>query len=117
MTKKSKIAKNQLFEVEEAKVLTPLEVVDMPATKRKLTPTAIIESLERTVGSSYADQLAANYREAILNEDYETLLAYDKLLLNKLLEVEKQELQVRAGAGITITFTPGSVPGFDEENS
>ena len=116
MTKRSKIAKNQLFEVEEAKVLTPLEVVDMPAKQRKLTPTSIIESLERVVGSSYADQLAANYREAILNEDSETLLAYDKLFLSKLVEAEKQELQVKAG-GVTITFSPGKVPGFDDENS
>lgn len=114
MTKRSKIAKNQLFEVEEAKVLTPLEVIDKPATKRKLTPTVIIESLERVVGSSYADQLAANYREAILNEDYETLLAYDRLFIGKLVEAEKQELQVKAG-GVTITFSSGTVPGFDDD--
>ena len=113
MSKKNKLAKTDLFEVEDAKLLTPLEVVDIPPKARKLTPSAIIESLERVTGESYADRLAANYREAVLNEDAETILAYDRLFIGKLVQEERAEMKVQAG-GVTITFSPGKVEGFDE---
>lgn len=54
-----------------------------PGSTNKLSGQAILESIEKTVGIPYADQLAANYLDTIINNDTALRHQYDKLFLSK----------------------------------
>ena len=54
-------------------------------THNKLSIKSLLAQLNDTVGKPYEQQLAENYREAILSEDRKVIMAYDNLFLSKLL--------------------------------
>jgi hypothetical protein len=59
----------------------------------KLTVKALLAELSDTVGKPYEQQLAENYREAIVAQDRKLIHAYDNLFLSKLL-ADKVDLTV-----------------------
>jgi len=54
-------------------------------TGNKLSVKSLLAQLSDTVGKPYEQQLAENYRDAILSEDRKVIMAYDNLFLSKLL--------------------------------
>lgn len=54
-------------------------------TANKLSIKSLLNQLSDTVGLPYEQQLAQNYKEAILSGDRKIILAYDNLFLSKLL--------------------------------
>ena len=51
----------------------------------KLSAKDILESLDRTLGRPYAEQLADNYRAALLEQDTQLVKEYDRLFLSKVI--------------------------------
>ena len=59
----------------------------------RITLEALMKSIDLQLGHSYADQIAINYREAMLRGDYAGVRDYDKVLLGKLV-ADRQAVEV-----------------------
>ena len=57
----------------------------------KITMDNLLQSLDRRLGVSYAEQIADNYLQAIQREDWSGVRDYDRVLLGKLV-ADKQEI-------------------------
>lgn len=93
-----------------------------PGSTVKLSGQAILASLENSLGKPYAEQLAENYMDTIVNDDTSLRHQYDKLILSKVVadkvEVDlttseelisaKAEAFAEALAAIQARQTPGS---------
>jgi hypothetical protein len=53
----------------------------------------LLANIEARTGVNYAEQLATNYAEAIIREDWKMVNDYDKAFLNKVV-ADKQEIEV-----------------------
>jgi hypothetical protein len=70
-----------------------------PGTHNKLSVKSLLAQLSDTVGIPYEQQLAENYRAAIVNNDTKLIHAYDNLFLSKLL-ADKVSVEVSEDAAI-----------------
>ena len=68
-------------------------------THNKLSVKSLLAQLSDTVGVPYEQQLAENYRAAIVNNDSKLIHAYDNLFLSKLL-ADKVSVEVSEDAAI-----------------
>lgn len=50
---------------------------------QKISGREILESIEQTLGISYAVQIALNYQKVLYSNDNRLLLEYDKMILSK----------------------------------
>lgn len=62
-------------------------------TANKLSVKTLLAQLSDTIGTSYEQQLAENYRDAIVAGDRKVIYAYDNLFMNKLL-ADKVALEI-----------------------
>jgi hypothetical protein len=53
----------------------------------------LLAHIEQKTGTNYAEQLATNYAEAIIREDWRMVNDYDKAFLNKVV-ADKQEVEI-----------------------
>lgn len=68
-------------------------------TGNKLSVKSLLSQLSDTVGVPYEQQLAENYRDAIVSQDTKLIYAYDNLFLSKLL-ADKVSVEVAEDAQI-----------------
>jgi hypothetical protein len=60
-------------------------------TGNKVSTKNLFKSLEKAIGIPFEDQLAINYFNAIKAEDRSTILAYDRMFINKLIADAKPD--------------------------
>lgn len=83
----------------------------------KITLDSLVQSLDNTVGMSFEQRLAMNYKDAIDRQDWLTVKDYDKAFLSKIV-ADKQELDVTSNGqtiGASFTFPSLELPEWNNE--
>ena len=75
-----------------------------PGSVEKISGLTIIKQLEVTCGKTYEQQLAENYRSAVLDNDKHIIAKYDQMFLNKVIGDKTNMDITSAGERVPITF-------------
>ena len=83
----------------------------------KITLDSLVHSIDNTIGMSFEQRLALNYKDAIDRQDWLTVKDYDKAFLSKIV-ADKQEVDVTSNGetmGVQLIFTPVELPEWNKQ--
>lgn len=83
----------------------------------KITLDSLVQSIDDTVGMSFEQRLALNYKDAIDRQDWLTVKDYDKAFLSKIV-ADKQEMDITSNGqtiGANFNFPTTELPEWRDE--
>lgn len=82
----------------------------------KITLDSLVQSIDSTVGMSFEQRLALNYKDAIDRQDWLTVKDYDKAFLSKIV-ADKQEMDITSNGqtiGANFSFPSQELPDWKD---